>query len=120
MAGIMTIFGVIWIFNGVRYFFFTEKFSVNMKNILEEDRLEYTKGMGKFQIGIGICFLLFDKAIPSLVGSKYSFLLLIAVVLAVLFYFNQWNRNYTNKKSELEQNQSPHMECEETEKKQQQ
>ena len=111
MIGIMTIFGIIWIFNGLRYLFFTEKFLTNMKNVLQSDQFEYTKGMGKFEIGIGICFLLFDKVIPSLVGAKYSVILLMIVVMAVLFYFNKWNRSYTDRKKQSQENEILQEQC---------
>ena len=107
----MTIFGIIWIFNGLRYLFFTEKFLTNMKNVLQRDQFEYTKGMGKFETSCTICFLLFDKVIPSLVGAKYSVILLMIVVMAVLFYFNKWNRSYTDRKKQSQENEILQEQC---------
>ena len=47
MIGILTLFGVVWIFQGIRDFFMTEKFADKKKWIIEEKKEEYTKWLGK-------------------------------------------------------------------------
>lgn len=97
MVGILTIFGVIWIFQGIRDFFMTEKFAETKKNVLEQYRWEYTKGLGKFELAIGVLFIVFDKAISRLLIGKYNAILFFAIMILILVYFSKWSKKYTVK-----------------------
>ena len=94
MVGILTIFGVIWIFQGIRDFFMTEKFAESKKNVLEQYRWEYTKGLGKFELAIGVLFIFFDKVLSRLLIGKYNVILFFVVMILILVCFSKWSKKY--------------------------
>ncbi len=94
MVGILTIFGVIWIFQGIRDFFMTEKFAESKKNVLEQYRWEYTKGLGKFELAIGALFIFFDKVMSRLLVGKYNVILFFVVMILILVCFSKWSKKY--------------------------
>lgn len=98
MIGILTLFGVIWLFQGVRDYFMTEKFANDKKGIIEERKLEYTKGLGKFELAIGVLFVLFDRVVFRYVVGKYSAMLFFIVMIVVMLLFAKWSKPYMIKK----------------------
>ncbi len=98
MVGILTLFGVIWLFQGVRDYFMTEKFANDKKGIIEERKLEYTKGLGKFELAIGVLFVLFDRIVFRYVVGKYSAMLFFVVMIVVMLLFAKWSKPYMIKK----------------------
>ena len=94
MVGILTIFGVIWIFQGIRDFFMTEKFAESKKNVLEQYRWEYTKGLVKFELAIGVLFIFFDKVMSRLLVGKYNVILFFVVMILILVCFSKWSKKY--------------------------
>ncbi len=98
MVGILTIFGVIWIFQGIRDFFMTEKFAENKKGIAPQYKMEYTKGLGKFELLIGVLFILFDKFISRILEGKYNAMLFFAVMILILISFSKWSKQYQEQK----------------------
>ena len=100
MIGILTLFGVVWIFQGIRDFFMTEKFAEQKKGIIEEKKEEYTKGLGKIELFIGVLFIAFERIIQRYLVGKYSAILFFAVMIVILIYFSKWSKQYTIKKEE--------------------
>lgn len=98
MVGILTLFGVIWLFQGVRDYFMTEKFANDKKGIIEERKLEYTKGLGKFELAIGVLFVLFDRIVFRYIVGKYSAMLFFIVMIVVMLLFAKWSKPYMIKK----------------------
>lgn len=94
MIRILAIFGIIWLYLGIRDYFFTEKVAFQKKGILEGCHIKYTKGVGKFEILIGVLFLLFDRVIPQIFGREYNVILLFAVMLLILIFFSKWSKQY--------------------------
>lgn len=100
MVGILTIFGVVWIFQGIRDFFMTEKFADKKKGIIEEKKMEYTKGLGKIELFIGVLFIVFERVVQRYLVGKYSAILFFAVMIVILIYFSKWSKQYTIKKEQ--------------------
>ena len=100
MVGILTIFGVVWIFQGIRDFFMTEKFKKKKKGIIEEKKMEYTKGLGKIELFIGVLFIVFERVVQRYLVGKYSAVLFFAVMIVILIYFSKWSKQYTIKKEQ--------------------
>lgn len=98
MVGILTLFGVIWLFQGVRDYFMTEKFANDKKGIIGERKLEYTKGLGKFELAIGVLFVLFDRVVFRYVVGKYSAMLFFIVMIVAMLLFAKWSKPYMIKK----------------------
>ena len=98
MMGILTIFGVIWIFQRIRDYFMTEKFAEQKKGIIEEKKMEYTKGLGKFELLIGVLFILFDRCLIRFLGGKYQAILFFTVMILILICFSKWSKKYQEDK----------------------
>lgn len=98
MIGILTLFGVIWLLQGIRDYFMTEKFASRKKEIIEEYKWEYTKGLGKFELVIGVLFIFFDRVVFRYVVGKYSAILFFVVMIVILLFFAKWSKHYMIKK----------------------
>lgn len=92
MIGILI--GVVWIFQGIRDFFMTEKFAEQKKGIAEQYKMEYTKGLGKVELLIGALFIFFDRFIARFLEGKYFAMLFFAVMILILICFSKWSKKY--------------------------
>lgn len=98
MIGILTLFGIIWLFQGIRDYFMTEKFAEEKKGVIEEYKWKYTKGLGKFELAIGVLFIFFDRVVFRYIVGKYSTMLFFVVMILVLIFFAKWSSPYRIKK----------------------
>ncbi len=79
-------------FSRNKRFFMTEKFA-DKKGIIEEKKEEYTKGLGKIELFIGVLFIAFERIIQRYLVGKYSAILFFAVMIVILIYFSKWSKN---------------------------